>query len=540
MLSGRCVAWRHFACATALLCAMTAPGCSGGDGDDSTTPAPPWGRFRRDSTNSGVGLGGVGRNPGKVRWSISLSGVTQSTPVIGLNETIYVGTQAGLLAIDRSQGERKYTDPLEKCGEVDVGPINGSPAVTVNNDIIVGNDNGYVFLIHDDGIGLECKWAFSSATGNPSLGGDLRWMRSSPLTSTDPFDFRLIRAFLGSLAGTVQALNGNGTEQWRFQSSDPSFGPLSASPASDGTLLYISAPDGVLYAVDSSGRQRWRATAGLPQPNAELLASPVVGSLVYAAGAIESCEAGGQRCEPASQITAFGLDGAFRWSFDSLSGSPIPPVPGSPALVVQSVDERAPETPIPPDSSDPPPTPTPTRLVPVAQEVVYLVDRAATIYALRGSSGQPFDIFQPATTSTPTATPTPTPEGTPPQQDTRSPTPAGTPVTAKRSVVRLQTAGAVTTSPTISADLFVLFGTTDGRLYAVRVDFDRTEPCTQGCSDPDWISAASEEESDGTAGAFVALPGAGAIRSSPVIDRDGTIYVTADPGFIYAIGTEPE
>lgn len=552
MLSTRC-AWRRLACAAALFCATTAPGCSGnGGGDGGSAPVLPWGRFRRDTANSGVSIGAVARNPGQERWRLDLGaqgGITDSTPVIGLNDTIYIGTERGLLAVDRLKGTPRYGGPLASCeaAGVDIGPINGSPAVTVNNDVIVGNDSGYVFLIHDDGSGLDCKWAFSTTAAQPTRGVGLPWIRSSPIAVTDPLHSRLLRVFLGSLAGTVQTLNGNGTEQWRFQGSDPSFGPITSSPASDGTSLYVTAPDGALYAVDAAGRLRWRAAVGDSQASAELLASPLVGTLsasVYAVGAV--CELGGSSCKPvAGQVTAFLLDGTFRWRFDSLDGLPLPPVQGSPALVLQSVDERLPQTPVPPDSSDPAPTPTPTRLVPVSQDVVYLLDSAGTVYALKGSSGRPFDIFEPAVTSTPTATPTPLSTGGPRRQETRVRGPEGAPATVKRSVVRLQTQGDVTASPAISGDLFVLFGTTAGRLYAVRVDFERTGPCTQGCPSSEWLPAESAEESDGTAGAFVVLRDAGPVRSSPITDRDGTIYVTADRalgsgGFLYAIGTEPQ
>ena len=541
-LAGR---WRPV-CAVTLVCTLLAA-CSGGGGG-SSPPAPVWGRFRHDSANSGVGFGFLAQNPGTTRWVFPLNtnepadGVTDSTPVIGLNNTVYVGTRLGLLAVDREHpDQRNYRIkscpgsllfPIPSDSDINIGPINGAPAVTVNNDIVVGNDSGYVFAIHDDGNLLNCIWAFHNATDPEN-----KSVRSSPIAVADPVDFRLTGVFIGMAAGRLQALNGNGTEQWRFQTSDLSLGPLSASPSSDASHFYITAPDGFLYAIDSTGAQRWRALVGTQQPETEetVLSSPAVGSAVYTVAPLETCDSSAA-CTP-TRLSALNPDGSLRWQLTSVNGKPVQPVPGSPALAPRAIEELVPPTPsVTPAGTPTPtiapaasPTPTATIVLPVVQDVLYFVDRDGTVYALRGTTGQPFMIPLPLATSTPTPTSTPGPAGV---------TPGATPPASKISIVHLPLEDAnVVLSPALSADLFVVFATSNGRIYAINVDYDRSRPCTASCSidNPEWKPAPSSEESDGDAGGFVEL--GSPPRSSPVVDQDGTIYVTTDDGQLHAINT---
>ena len=85
---------RLFLLATLLI------GCSSGGGTSSTPTAPPmdWGSFRQNFSNTGQGRGGVRRNKGEVELlNADLGGVTNSTPVIGQNNRMYLGTETGLV-----------------------------------------------------------------------------------------------------------------------------------------------------------------------------------------------------------------------------------------------------------------------------------------------------------------------------------------------------------------------------------------------------------------------------------------------------------
>lgn len=105
----------------------------------------------------------------------------------------------------------------------------------------------------------------------------------------------------------------------------------------------------------------------------------------------------------------------------------------------------------------------------------------------------------------------------------------------------------ITTSPVLSADLFVVYGSVFGELYAVRLDYDRTIPCEE-CDVNDWnpISLRREdctgENCAFAGGGQVTLQLGQPVLSSPIIDRDGTIYVTvgnisSGQGTLFTVGT---
>jgi outer membrane protein assembly factor BamB len=542
---------------------LTGAACSGGGGGDDAEPLS-WGRLRSGVTNAAFAGGSLAENQGVTTTVLELGegkqhtgidglpvtvgGLTGSTPVIGVDDRIYLGTTAGLLVIAKDTMAVRLFDECTFQGEtVPVGSVSGTAAININNDVVFGDDNGRVFAFNDDGTLFECLWVFPAPRQTPIPGGVV----SSPLILSDALDGSLTTVFLGIGSGHLQAINNFGTGQWRFPTGGESFpGPLTSSVSLDGVSLHVTAPDGYLYSLDRAGRLQHQALISLPTETS-LLASPTSGTSTYAVGRGGRCGDSTVGCLASNEcsmaacgalgdvgvLTALNPLDEVRWRFAADA-----PIAGSIAFAIQAVDEPVPPVNTPTPSTTPPPfdpstpTPTPTRLLVVLEGIVYVVDTDGTVYGVKDESGQLLEVRATAT-STPTFLP---------DQDTPTPGPTPTPPDIAPKAARADLADpiVVTVSPVLSSDLFVVFGTTGGELYAVRLDFDRTIPC-EDCevAEREWLPVDLVDDNEG--GGKVPLRAGEPAVSSPIIDRDGTIYittgdVTTGEGTLHSVGSPPD
>ncbi|MHB8523535.1 MAG: outer membrane protein assembly factor BamB family protein [Limisphaerales bacterium] len=276
----------------------------------------PWSRFHADALNSGRGIGSGA--PAQQKWVFSTGSAVISSPAIGPDSTVYVGSADGdVYALDGASGAKKSsfntgggvvsspaiaTDGTIYIGSGDNnlyaldgvtgeerwrfgagGPISSSPAIGLDGTVCVGSDDGDLYAI--DGTGQQ-KWIFYTAgpiVGAPALGtngtiyfgsgdsklyaldaapGTKRWafaagdaVNSSPAIGADG------TVYVGSSDGSVYALDGaSGQQKWSYQTA----GPVLSSPAigADGTI-YIGSDDGLLYAIDpATGQKRWSSSTG--------------------------------------------------------------------------------------------------------------------------------------------------------------------------------------------------------------------------------------------------------------------------------------
>lgn len=557
--------------------ALAITACSGGGGN-SSTPLLPWGRYRGGVANTAVGLGSLAENQGVTTALVQLGpdltvpgidGVasdpvmlTASTPIIGENELIYLGTTAGILVTKKDgMGKRVFnkcvlpnrTVPVTPAPAtptpIPVGSVSGTAAINVNEDVVFGDDNGRVFAFHDDGMTFNCLWVFPSADTTPLASSIV----SSPLLLSNVVDGTIATAYIGSNTGHLLALNGFGTQQWRFPGGSAAFsGPLTSSPDFDGVAIHVAAPDGVLYSLDRGGRLQHQAQVSVPLTDIDLLPSSMSGTSTYAVGlggrcanttvgCLEQSECGRVSCNDmggVGMVTALSPVDEVRWRFATDV-----PIAGSAAFALQSLNEpvlptvtRTPEV-TPTVNVDPStPTPTPTQLVLVIEGIVFLVDQEGSVYALKDASGELFEVRPTPGTATPTATFIP-------GEDTPTPAPTPPPITSEGKLTKVQLGQpvTVTTSPVLSSDLFALFGTAGGELLAIRLDFDRTIPCTN-CKVEDrlWVPIPLANNESG--GGKVPIRPGDPIVSSPIVDQDGTIYLTAGDvstgiGMLYSVGT---
>jgi outer membrane protein assembly factor BamB len=148
---------------------------------------------------------------GKTNWTFAMTNVTYSSPAIGNNGTIYIGSDDGnLYALDRS-GTRKWNF---RTGTY----IESSPAVSADGTIYIGGLDGVFRAFDANGHG---KWA--QAPGGVS---------ASPVICADG------SVLVASFNGGMYAYGPSGAILWTFNPAPTMF----SSPvvSSNGTI-YITA-----------------------------------------------------------------------------------------------------------------------------------------------------------------------------------------------------------------------------------------------------------------------------------------------------------
>lgn len=499
----------RFALGLALLLA----GCSSGGSDDfASIPVLPWGSFRHDANNSSLGSG-ILDNAGEAILLVNaadLGGVTTSTPAIDNDDNLYIGTATGVVSFGPDGGLRWRVNecaPTSGGAVVPIGRVTSSLTITPGDTIVFGSDPedgsaGAVFAFSQNNADeVECMWAV-----RPPNASQRFTVRSSPVAMVDALDLSLVTVIVGGSDGRLLAINGDGTFRWTFPAGVAA-GDFSSSPVlSLGGIAYGTTPGGVLAAIDFSGRPMWQATIGRP-PQATLQPSPSVATTAYAIG---------------GSSTLFGInpDGTLKWQY-------LPPTPfsGSLGFLSLSFDQ---------DDEN------------MFDTIVYTVSVDGQIAGILDSNGMPFQpqrCFpgQPdqapqscrldscmldgldtcdSDTQRCTISNIPCTEDSCPDGDSCQVVTG--PIYLSGAVRDPGSPVPVSTSLAISADQFVVAGTDDGRLCARALDTnvpgdpdDPTNPWLDGC-----VTLGSGDE----------MP----TRSSPVIGRQGQIYVTTDEG-LFAI-----
>ena len=174
---------------------------------------------------------------GDKKWSISLGNAIFSSPAIGTDGTIYVGSSDGGLYAVNPDGTIRWTFKTNAS-------VLSSPAVGSDGTIYVGSDDRKFYAVNPDG---SQKWFFAQAS---------QAISSSPAISSSG------TLYVGSEDSKLYAVTSDGntaTGQWPFFAN----GPITASPAvfSDGTI-YFGTEFGKLYAITSTGEKKWNT---LPQ-----------------------------------------------------------------------------------------------------------------------------------------------------------------------------------------------------------------------------------------------------------------------------------
>jgi len=217
------------------------------------------------------------------KWSFATGLSINSSPAVGADGTVYVGSNDTNLYAINPDGSQKWAFPTG-------GNILSSPAISVDGTIYVGSFDRKLYAVNPDG---SQKWSF--ATGG--------YLNSSPSIAPDG------TIYVGSYDGELYAVNPDGAQKWAFATG----GRISySSPAvgADGTI-YLGSYDHNLYAINPDGSKKWAFAA-----TAYVYSSPAVGAdgTVYVGSADHS-------------LYAINPDGTQKWTYRTIG-----PVTSSPAL----------------------------------------------------------------------------------------------------------------------------------------------------------------------------------------------------------------
>lgn len=170
---------------------------------------------------------------GTISWTFSTGDAIHSSPAIGLDGTIYVGSDDGHLYAVHPDGTEKW--------KYDAGsPVGAIPAVGTDGTVYFINDNRLLAL--DPGAGTE-KWIHSF---------------EEPVYSASPALAADGSVYVGAHDG-LHAIDRFGEEKWVFQNGSINFESPSVGP--DGTI-YVGT-DLIFWAINPDGTEKWKNTDAL-------------------------------------------------------------------------------------------------------------------------------------------------------------------------------------------------------------------------------------------------------------------------------------
>jgi outer membrane protein assembly factor BamB len=195
--------------------------------------------FQHDLMHSGRS-NYVGPQTNNVKWSYQTGGRIRCSPAIGIDGTIYVGSDDGYLYAINPDGALKW--------KFNTGnQIWSAPAIGSDGTIYI-NSSYYLYAINPDG---TQKWRFSidgwARTSSPAIGNDGT-------------------IYVGGGDFYLYAITDNGTtgiQKWRFRPSNEYSVWSSPAIGSDGTIYVGSNSDANFYAINPSGQLKWRLLTGV-------------------------------------------------------------------------------------------------------------------------------------------------------------------------------------------------------------------------------------------------------------------------------------
>ena len=189
-----------------------------------------WPMFGQNLRHTRLSPYATGHNTGTKKWEFAAGNWIHSSPAIGSDGTLYVGSGDNKLYALNPKGTKKW--------EFATGFwIHSSPTIGPDGTLYVGSYDHKLYALNPDG---TKKWEFET-------GGEIL---SSPAIGSDG------TIYVGSWDRKLYALNSDGTKKWEFATGNW----IDSSPAigSDGTI-YVGSWDNKLYAI---GSYTITATAG--------------------------------------------------------------------------------------------------------------------------------------------------------------------------------------------------------------------------------------------------------------------------------------
>lgn len=285
-----------------------------------------WPMFHGGPQHGGLSEVNTSHLDGSVKWLFETDESVESSPVIGPDGTIYVGSHENKLYAINPDGTEKwnfYVGEPEHHEEFDVYKgILSTPAVDKDGTIYFSSLSDYFFALNPDG---SEKWRIrmpftADVWSSPAIDTD----GTIYIGSSRRFDENLELQDT-SVRGKLYAINPDGSEKWSYDIGSD----VCPSPAigKDGTIYiagYEGAPGtGKLCAVNRDGSEKWCFPI-----DKWIESSPTVGSdgTIYMGSWI-------------GVIYALNPDGSLKWEYKTDEGvSSVPAIGKDGTIYVGSWD----------------------------------------------------------------------------------------------------------------------------------------------------------------------------------------------------------
>ena len=126
----------------------------------------PWPMFHHDAQHTGLSPVNTSANPGTLKWKFGTNGKVESSPAIGADGTIYVGSADDNLYALNPDGSQKWAFATG-------GAVVSSPAIGADGTIYVGSAHDNLYAITDNGASASLKWKFTTGAAvksSPTVG----------------------------------------------------------------------------------------------------------------------------------------------------------------------------------------------------------------------------------------------------------------------------------------------------------------------------------------------------------------------------------
>jgi outer membrane protein assembly factor BamB len=199
------------------------------------TPRPegPWPMFGYDAARTGQSIYFAGPETGRFVWSYVTGGYVESSPVVGFDGRVYVGSDDYSLYALTSDGVLMWS---YRTGY----NVISSPAINSVGTVHLGAGDGNFYALISSG---SILWSHRT-------GGDVR--SSAVINSAG-------KIYFGSNDNMIYAFSSDGCLEWSYETADD----VSSSPAvGNGGTIYTGSEDNTLYAVSSEGTLIWSYLTG--------------------------------------------------------------------------------------------------------------------------------------------------------------------------------------------------------------------------------------------------------------------------------------
>jgi len=238
-----------------------------------------WPMFGHDPRHTGRSPYSTANNLGRIKWKFETKWWISTSPIIDMNNTIYIASWNTLFAVYPTGTEKWHWNNSEL--------YESSPAIAEDGTIYIGTENGYLFAINANG---TTKWMFQANDG----------IHCAPTIDNDGTIYFCTFAENGKF----YAVNPNGTEKWHYDADF--YCHMSPAIGDDGTIYFNSHV--YLYSFYANGTLKWKLKLG--DPNFTFLGAPSVGDdgTIYIP------------CDP-SFLYAIYPNGTIKWRCDTEWGS---------------------------------------------------------------------------------------------------------------------------------------------------------------------------------------------------------------------------